>query len=267
MSSLVLPLFFVLIAWWLGTATVLVLQQQYRTSHGVTSWLLPAIALISAVTLFSTSTSASISAHFLAFLAALVLWGCIELSYYWGLITGTHKQPCPADIVGWPRFRIAIQTSIWHETTAMVTGLLLLVILWEAHNPTGLYAFLVLWLMRWSAKLNLFIGVPHFSTAWFPESMNYLKSYIQHRPISLFFLISVGLATGVALWLLETASSVGGTSALSYRLPALLLCLAIVEHIFMALPIADNKLWNGLFQTNIPKAMDSVAKSNNGERS
>ncbi len=242
---------FVLIVWWAGTALVLVLQHRLPDPQSPLVHLtVVGISVAALAGLVSASGQTHMPAHYLSFVAGVALWGCLELSYYLGLITGIHSRPCPHGVGTWQRFRVALGASIWHELTVLLTGIVLVALLWKTANPTGLYAFMVLWLMRWSAKLNLFFGVPHFATHWFPERLSYLASYIRRAPVTLFFGFSI-LVSGCALVLLLLATrDTQGSAALAFGLPAVLLFLAIVEHAFMALPIADSRLWNRVFNTS-----------------
>jgi len=182
---------FVLLVWWAGTALVLVLQHRLpEPDSPLVGLSVLGVSVAAFATLASVSNQTHIAAHFIGFLVGVILWGCLELSYYLGLITGTHSRPCPQGLDTWQRFRAALSTSIWHELTVVFTGALLVIVLSGAANPTGLHAFLVLWLMRWSAKLNLFFGVPHFATHWFPERLSYLGSYIRQAPVTAFFGVS-----------------------------------------------------------------------------
>ncbi len=253
MTSVLAALLFVVLIWWAGTAVVLILQHRIRQPNSLMVRMALAVAaLIAVVTLAQSSGVTHGAAHFVAFVAGVALWGCLELSYYLGLITGTHTRPCPQGLDTTQRFRTALSASIWHELTVVATGLGITALLWGSANPTGLYAFLVLWLMRWSAKLNLFLGVPHFATHWFPERMAYLASYIRNAPITPFFILSLTLASLALAALLVTAMRTEGASALAYGLPASLLILAVIEHLFMALPIADSRLWSRVFDTSSP---------------
>jgi putative photosynthetic complex assembly protein 2 len=122
--------------------------------------------------------------------------------------------------------------------------------LWGVHagatNPVAAETFLVLWAMRWSAKLNLFHGVPNLNEEFFPAHLDYLKSYIAKRRWNWLFPVTVGAAM-VAFWLLARASAAPDLEPIQ-RVQLLMvtttLGLAIVEHWFLVLPIPDQKLWS-----------------------
>lgn len=252
MSPLLAALLFAVALWWLGTGVVLYLQQRLepRREHGgmsVSALAIGGFGALAVVALLWTGTLGGAVPSLAAFSAAIVLWGTLELSHYLGLVTGTHERRCPDGARGWRRFRLALGTSIWHELSVLGAGLMLTALLWNADNPAGLYTFLVLWLMRWSAKLNLFFGVPNFSTEWFPARLSHLASYVRRAPVSVLYPVSLTLATLGVVQLVALALAAGERHALVHALPAALLLLAVVEHAFMALPVADTRLWNRVF--------------------
>jgi len=245
--SFLVPIVVVIVAWWLGTGLVLYMQQTIVT---IRRPLILTLILVSAASLAAMLVSAQGSQpwqSYLGFFAAICLWGCIELSYYTGMISGVHKRRCPEKCTTGKRFRLALGASIWHEVSVLFVGGVVLTLLFGADNPVELYSFLVLWIMRWSAKLNLFFGVPNFNTDWFPKRLAYAHSYIRRAPITLFFPLSVVSACLIAAELISRSMTSEYPEALITLLPGILLSLAILEHLFMALPIADSELWNRIF--------------------
>ncbi|MFK8082892.1 MAG: putative photosynthetic complex assembly protein PuhE [Granulosicoccus sp.] len=271
--SLLGPILVVIVAWWLGTGLVLYLQQ---TIVRVRSPLIATLLTVSALSLVCMQVSASGTQpwqSYLGFLAAVFLWGCIELSYYTGLIGGVHKRQCPDDCATGKRFRLALGASIWHEVSVLFTGGVVMTLFLNAENQVALFSFLVLWLMRWSAKLNLFFGVPNFNTDWFPKRLAYAHSYIRRAPVTVFFPISVLSAALVAFDLISRAMASDYHQSLIFILPGVLLSLAILEHLFMALPIADSELWNRIFareeiesDTTLSLAEDSLPDTFSAQR-
>lgn len=254
MSTVLATIAFVILVWWTGTALVLVLQHRIHVSDS--PWFRAVLLSTSLLGVFALYLSAGSLQWFsvaVAFVAAVTLWGCLELSYYLGLITGTHCQPCTPGLTEWQRFRQALSASIWHELLIVGVGIGLIMLLAARDNPAGLYTFLVLWLMRWSAKINLFFGVPHFSTDWFPQRLAYLDSYLRRAPLSYCYVVTMSLASVGLIALIIAATRSEGSLSLVYGLPATLLALAIVEHICMALPIADSRLWHHARELSAPK--------------
>lgn len=247
MSPLLLSLLFVIAVWWAGTGIVLYLQQRLDPRGRALPAVLTGALVLCVAFLWHTAQRPSPLGIAIAFVSAVAIWGVLELSYFLGLVTGTHRRHCPAGCTPWQRFKLALGTSLYHELSVVLIGTALVVSLWQASNPVALYTFVVLWLMRWSAKLNLFLGVPNFNSEWFPERLTYLTSYMHRSPVSALYPVSILLASLVCLSLLYQALIATDHLSLIYGLPAFLLMLAVLEHVFMALPIEDNALWNRLF--------------------
>jgi putative photosynthetic complex assembly protein 2 len=245
--SLVNSVLIVIATWWLGTGMVLYLQQRLKHTGAALITTLCLLSMTSLAVLKYSSLQLESWHSYAGFIAAVVLWGCLELSYFTGLIGGVHKLHCPKNCNTAMRFRLALGASIWHELSVLAVALIVLELCRHGSNPSGMYTFMVLWLMRWSAKLNLFWGVPNFNTDWFPAHMNHLHSYMKSSRVSLFFPLSVLAASAVAINLMIHTVSAPPAQSLSTALPCVLLVLAILEHLFMALPISDSALWNRVF--------------------
>jgi putative photosynthetic complex assembly protein 2 len=181
---------------------------------------------------------------YLAFLAALALWGWIELAFLSGVITGPNKAPCPPDLALHDRFWRAVGTIIWHETALIAVLLGLAVVSLHAANPFAFGTFAVLFVARISAKLNLFLGVPRINTQFLPKPLAHLTSHFRMGRITAFFPISVSVLTVLAALLLERAVNVDPSGlSVGYALLTCLCLLAVLEHWFMVLPLPDEKLW------------------------
>ncbi|MGD8497851.1 MAG: putative photosynthetic complex assembly protein PuhE [Chromatiales bacterium] len=244
MPDLLPPLLFALTAWWLGTAAVLYLNHLPRSTYRWSLGFGTLIMLACLLGLALGDTDATPGGAVLAFSQALLIWAWLEMSYFMGYVTGPRKSPCPAGCSPWTRFKLALATSLHHELIVAAFGLALIILSWEAPNPVGAWTFLTLWLMRWSAKLNIFLGVANVNEDWLPRHLHYLTSYIRHRPLNLLFPISVSVSTIIATDLFLRALAAEAFLRTGYLLVATLLALAILEHWFLVLPIRDSALWN-----------------------
>jgi putative photosynthetic complex assembly protein 2 len=109
----------------------------------------------------------------------------------------------------------------------------------------GAWAFIVLWGMRESSKLNLFLGVLNLGESFLPPHLAYLGSFFRRRRMNA--LLPVSVAVGGALALYEglqasdpTASAFGRTAA---TLLATLLTLGVLEHLALVVPVRIERLW------------------------
>ena len=114
---------------------------------------------------------------------------------------------------------------------------------WGQPNQTALLTFTLLFVMRLSAKFNIFAGVPHLSTEMMPDHMRYLASYFRIRPPRLFFAGSVMAIASLAAWLGNAALQAREGVATCYALAFALVVLAFIEHGFLVVPWQDTSLF------------------------
>lgn len=181
---------------------------------------------------------------YLAFFAALSLWGWIELAFLSGIITGPNTDTCPPFASQRDRFWRAVGTIAWHEALLIVTLIGLGAVTIHAANPFALGTFALLFTARISAKMNLFLGVPRINTQFLPKPLAHLPSHFRIGRITAFFPLSVTALTVFSALLLERAINVEHPGmSVGYSLLTCLCLLALLEHWFMVLPLPDEKLW------------------------
>lgn len=245
MSSLVLPAAIALLLWWFATGAVLYLDGLPRRTYGWTMLGGLAVGLLALYGIAATSADATAVGAYWAFLCALVVWGVLEMSYYLDYLTGVHRLPCPPGCSPWRRFALALGTSVYHELAVLCVAAVLAVLTWGEANPVALWTYSVLWLMRWSAKLNLFLGVSNFHQEWLPAHLRYMVSYTTRRRLNLLFPVSVIVPGAIVVLMVRAALSGDATTheQVGLALVAALLSLAVLEHLFLVLPMADGALW------------------------
>jgi putative photosynthetic complex assembly protein 2 len=245
MSDPALAVVFVLLAWWLSTGTVMVLNGLRRATFRRTLIGASALALVGLYGLHWSSQHQSGLAAYLAFCCALVVWAWHELSFLLGFVTGSRREPCPPGAVGWQRFTLATAAVIHHEVALALTQLAMVGLTWGAPNQVGTWTFLLLWIMRLSAKFNLFLGVRNITEEFIPTHLRYLVSYFRRARINPLMPVSVLSASAVVVHLAIEASADGATGfvLVGRTLLATLLGLAVLEHVFLAFPMPDALLW------------------------
>jgi putative photosynthetic complex assembly protein 2 len=168
------------------------------------------------------------------------------MSFLTGLVTGPRTTECPDRKSGraglWP----SVETLLYHEVAILLTGLVLYALLSDSPNQVGLWTFLILWVMRLSAKFNVYLGVPNLTEEFLPAHLKYLKSYFCHRSMNGFFPVSVTLSTIATVLLVEAAVAPGITrfEATGFTFLATLMALAVLEHWFLVIPIPAASLWS-----------------------
>jgi putative photosynthetic complex assembly protein 2 len=238
------------LAWYLGTGLVAFANRRAAGRGG--SILLGSLLLVGAgaAGIEASLSVATPAGAYVAFLSALLVWGWLEMSYLMGVITGPEKRPCPPDLGGWRRFLRGVNVSLYHELMVIGVGVVVIVACWDAANPVAGWTFATLWLARWSAKLNLFLGVANMDMTLLPDHMRYLGTYMATRRMNPLLPISVAVgAVFAGVHLLAAAEAVpGGFDRTAWTLLATVTGLAVAEHALMVLPFKDSRLWRWAVQ-------------------
>ena len=239
------PLLFALLMWFIGTGAIVWLDSRPRATFG-TSLTLAGVAAIGAMAVVRAwADDGSASGAYVGFAAAIVIWGWHEMSFLMGYVSGPNRLPCPADATGWRRFSAATATVIHHELAIAATAILLFALSWGQPNQAAPLTFLLLFVLRLSAKFNLYFGVPNLSDEVFPAHLAYLKSYFRTARFNALLPFSLALGVGIVAWgwtVAHAASAASGTAATG-MLIAGMAALGVVEHLFLVLPLRDAKMW------------------------
>ena len=249
---MIAPLLFATVLWFVATGFVLWLDR-LPSSTWPASIVGATIASGFAMGgIIATAPMTGSAAAYAAFACALVLWGWHELSFLMGFVTGPNRAACPPGVTGWHRFRLAAATLIHHEVAMFVTVLVIAAATWGQPNQTATVTFVLLFVMRLSAKFNIFAGVPHLSTEMMPDHMRYLASYFRIRPPRLFYVLSLAAIVALAAWLGNAALNARGGLATGYALAFALVLLAFIEHGFLVVPWQDSSLFRWAMKDRLP---------------
>jgi putative photosynthetic complex assembly protein 2 len=251
MEAYGLPALTTLLVWWFSTGAILYLDGLPRTTY---RWsMLGATAVLAAglYGLFATRHDTGVSGAYVAFLCTIGVWGWQEVGFLLGFVTGPRREPCPPGCTGWRRAGLALGTILHHELAILALGAAVFALTWGGANPVGPWTFLVLWAMRQSAKLNLFLGVRNLSEEFLPDHLRYLESYFRRRTMNPLFPVSIAGSAIVTLlvWQAALAPDAGAARAAGLAFVGTLLALAILEHVFMLLPIPVSLLWRWSFRS------------------
>jgi putative photosynthetic complex assembly protein 2 len=242
MNDCALAALFVMAVWWIST--VVVLRMVWHGRSKVTLTAFSVLAVGGLVALFITSRLQSTGSAYLAFSSAIVVWGWHELVFLQGIVTGPRRIACPPNVCGWRRFRYATAVVIHHELALAGTLMLIVALTWGRPQQVGTETFTVLWVMRLSAKLNVFLGVRNLTEQFVPHHLAYMLSYFRRARANWLMPLSLLIATAVLVRMAATVPA--GSTALvvvGRALVGTILALAVLEHIFLALPVPDASLW------------------------
>ncbi len=235
---------FVILAWWLSTGAVL--YAAGREEPRVVPVMAGASILAAAgfVALWFSLGMADIHGVWLGFLGALGIWAWHEASFLTGVLTGPRREPCPPGLRGYGRFKAAFEAIRDHELAIAATGIGIVAISWGADNRIGMWTFLLLWGMRISAKLILFLGAPHVAVAMLPRRLAYMASYFRMDRVSAVLpAFIIAMTFGFVLLCHAAATAEPLAEAVTATILATFLALAIAEHLFLVLPVSDAALW------------------------
>ena len=251
------PLLFALLMWFIGTAAVVWLDSRPRATFRASLMLAGLVAVGAIGLVWAHAGDASASGAYIGFGAAIVVWGWHEMSFLMGEVAGPNRAECPPGAVGWARFKAATATVIHHELAIAATAILLFAITWGETNQAAPLTFLLLFVLRLSAKFNLYLGVPNLSDEVFPEHLAYLKSYFRKRRMNALFPVSIAFGSSLAIWawLTAEAAPAGSGAAASATLLAALAVLGVVEHLFLVLPLRDAKMFQWAIDNKAAKAI------------
>lgn len=244
MSTYLTPIVFGLFVWWFSTGLALwVVGLSGRAPRAVLGGTAATFALALAA-LALTRSDTGTTGTYLAFTAAILVWGAQEVAFLTGCITGPWRAPCPAGVTGWARMGYAIRAILYHEIALALSGLAILALTWGGPNRVGIATFGVLLAMRVSAKFNVFLGVPNITESFMPAAVDHLKSFFARRPMNGLFPVSITASTVALVLLVGQAWTADASSAAAITLIATLVGLGLVEHWFLVLPLPVEALWS-----------------------
>jgi putative photosynthetic complex assembly protein 2 len=222
------------------------------------------------VSLFGLAWSANdtdVAAAYAAFTCTILLWGSQEIAFLAGWLTGPRPRPCPAGVRGWKRLGFALQAILYHELTLLLCAAAVIALTWSGTNQVGLWTFAALWVLRQSAKINLFLGVPVTNDELMPDAVKFLKTYFARKSVSAFFPVSVTLATAVLVILIQRIVEVAMTpfDVVSLMLVSTLFALGVVEHWFMLLPLPAITLWGWGMRSPFPPEDNIMEKGSDNK--
>ena len=267
MSSVGLLILYALFLWWFATGVILYLDGLPRSTF---RWSMLGMSVVAAAALYglwATSGVTTVHSAVCAFTCALLVWGWHEMSFLMGFVTGPRAQSCPPGSAGLARAALATQTILFHELAIAVTFVALLALCAGGGNQTGVWTFGILWALRLSAKLNVFLGVANLAEEFLPAHLHYLGTYFRRRPMNLLFPVSVTAATAATLQfvLLAAAPDIGAYDLASMTFLATLTALGLIEHWFMVLPMPATALWAWGLRSHAREARAAAAVKKLGQ--
>ena len=243
--DLALPVVYTLFVWWFSTGVILYLDGLAPRTFALTLQAATVVLGAALWALVHTRNDTSVAGAYCAFTCALLVWAWQEVAFLLGVVTGPRRTALPLGATGWRRTGFALQAVLWHELALILLAIAVLACVGTGANRVGVWTFMVLWAMRQSAKLNIFLGVRNLGEGFLPPHLKYIGSYFKRAPMNVLFPFSVTAATGAAIvvwWQLVTAAlSPFETAGLA--LAGTMLALGALEHWLLVLPLPTEALW------------------------
>ena len=243
--DLALPVAYTLFAWWFSTGVILYLDGLPPRTFPPTLQAATVVLGAALWALVHTRNDTSVAGAYCAFTCALLVWAWQEVAFLLGVVTGPRRTALPLGATGWRRTGFALQAVLWHELALIVLALAVVACVGSGANRVGLWTFMVLWAMRQSAKLNIFLGVRNLGEGFLPQHLKYMGSYFKRAPMNVLFPFSVTAATGAAIlvWWRLLADALSPFETAGLALAGTMLALGALEHWLLVLPLPTEALW------------------------
>jgi putative photosynthetic complex assembly protein 2 len=232
--------------WWVSTGLILILDGLPRRTYPIS--MVGATALLG-MALFGVSyvqNDVSPFGAYVGFGCGIGVWAWLEMSFLMGFVTGPRRHGCVPHCRGWRHFLHAIQAILYHELAIIGAGLLVFALSRHGANQIAAHCVAILWALRASAKLNLFLGVRNLSTELLPADLAYLGSFFRKQPMNFLFPVSVTGATLLAAHYVSRLMVPGITefTQTGQALLATMAILGVLEHWILVLPFRATALWS-----------------------
>lgn len=246
----IVPFIVTVMIWFVATGLVAWADSRDRATFPRSLAIGGAGAIAGLVVILFASQSVSMLAIYAAFTGALLVWGWHEIGFLTGAAAGPRREPAVPGLRGFERFAQASATVIHHEVALALTALLLISLSWSAPNQIGATVFVLLFLLRLSAKINMYVGVPNSTAEMLPPHLAYLKTYFGRNRMTWLLAASIAAIFAIAFWFgaLAASAPIGSAEMVGASLLTTLCLLGALEHLFLALPFRDGMLWGWAFR-------------------
>ena len=244
---------YALFVWWFSTALIILLDNLPRRTF---RWSMGVGTILFAVCLWRLRASAhdtSVAGAYAAFTYGLLAWGWQEMSFFMGYVTGPRRTGArPHPTIG-ERFRDGVAACLWHELAIIATAAVVVAATWGAPNQAGTWIFMALWIMRQSAKLNVFLGVRNLGERFVPIHLQYLLTYMAKRPMNALMPLSITGGTVAVVLFAQRAVDASASQAAAYTFLVTILALGVLEHWMLVLPLPFERLWSWVLTLRRPR--------------
>jgi putative photosynthetic complex assembly protein 2 len=266
-SGHIVPFFVTVAIWFVATGLIAWADNRERSTFSRTLFIGGACGIGGLIVILFSSFSSELWAVYVAFFGALMVWGWHEVGFLTGAAAGPRRIAADPGLAGAQRFRQACATVMHHEVALALTALLLISLSWNVQNQIGATVFVLLFALRLTAKINMFVGVPNTTAEMLPEHLGYLKTYFGRNRMTMLLALSIAGIAAVAVWFASLALSapVGSAEMVGASLLFTLCLLGVLEHLFLALPFRDGMLWGWALPKRAPSQSPRAVSARNSD--
>ena len=169
MLEIVAPIAIAVLVWWSSTGLLIWLVRRGSVVRLNAAMVLTIASIGATLCIIPIRTEASLAGAYAGFAIGLTAWAWHEAMFLFGFITGPARTNCPVGLKGWSRFTASTKVVLHHELAIAAHGALIILLSAGYTNTTAAMTFVLLWGMRLSAKLLIFLGAKNASDAFLPE--------------------------------------------------------------------------------------------------
>jgi len=231
--------------WWFGTGALLYLHGLPRRTFRWTFAASTAAFVLALVGLWWCADRPGPAAAVLSFVCGFLAWSWQEVGFYTGYVTGPRKETCPEGCRGLRHFGHALSACLWHEIGIVVSAGLVALATSGGAQRTGLWTFLLMWLMHESARLNVLLGVRNVNADFLPDHLDHIRGFLRRTPAgNRLFGWSVAGSLALAGVLTTMAAGASGAAASTGRtLLATMAWIGVLEHALLMAPLPQPAFW------------------------
>lgn len=236
-SSLGVSLALVVGFWWAATGVTLAMQQS-ALAGTVSLVVATVMAVVGAVLINASRRNTTVQGARFAFLGSSLVWWWCSTLFYAGIGVRINSNV----EVGPRTFELALQ-AILATLRADLFGVFALVAVavavWRSPNRLAFWTLLTFWSTLQTAKLNVFMGVRNSGADWLPEHLSGLSQFFGPAVNSWLLPLTIaGLCACLILVVHRAQIEKRDFARHASAMIALLLALAVVEHVFLGLDMS-----------------------------
>lgn len=226
------------VAFWWGATGITLAMQRSELLSVLSIIASSALGVIGAWLIIRTRADASASGARLAFLGSSLLWMWSSTLFYAGLgirigsVAETGART-------WLLAGQAIAATLRPDLVGVALFVAVAVFVRRSANRMALLTFAIYWCTLQTAKINVFMGVRNAGIDWLPEHLEPLSRFF--GPAENSWLLSWTVLALSAFVLIVAHRARNARTVYerhAFGMAALLLTLALLEHVFLGMPFA-----------------------------